>query len=140
MATADGRYIGNQAWGQFVTASGTFEILARYRSFDPDEEVALVDMGAGRDTHESYDDGIQKTKITLKFMDVDSATGAALRAAFAPRTRGTLTWAPHGTASGSPKRTAPVIVKKRNWPLAYKAETVITVEFEAEDAIVDSTW
>jgi hypothetical protein len=117
---------------------GSTVLSSDYRTFEPVEEIGLVESQAGNDTTKTYltvlKDGT--TPISL----VDQTGGSALWTAVVPGTSGTLEWGPEGTASGKPKHTVTALVKNRKRSQPYDGIVVLDVSFQFSGAVTDGAY
>ena len=133
------RYTGKDLYVQWVYSGGTVELNGDFRTLTVSEETDTDDASAGADTHRSYEPTLGDTTIELEMLDNDAAFNTVWPA-LKPQTKGTLTWGPQGTATGKPKRSVPALVNSRDHEIPYDGMVNITVEFQAQDWISDSTW
>lgn len=117
---------------------GSTVLSSDERSFDPEEEVNTVDRSAGNDAARSYLATLLDGRATWE--GVAQTGGTALWAAVAPRTEGTLEWGEEGTATGKPKHTVVALVTRRARANPYDEVSVLTVDFQFQAAVTDSTY
>lgn len=109
-----------------------------FRSFNPTEDVNLVDASAGNDANRTYLTGLKDGKATAEL--VSQTGGSALWAALAPGTSGTLEWGPEGTVAGKQKHTVNAIVMNRERSMPYAELEVLKFDFQFSGAVVDGTY
>lgn len=127
-------YTGSQL---YVTFGGTV-ISSRFRSFDADETMALVDKSAGADGAMTYLTTLEDGKGALEVLD--GSGGTALWAALDKGASGTLVWGPEGTTAGNPKHSVPAIVSRRRRNTVYNEVVKLTFDFQFNGTVVDGTW
>lgn len=127
-------YVGNTL---YVTFGGT-EISSRFRSFDENVEVGMIDASAGADTGRSYISNLEDGGASMEFLH--EAGGTAIWAALAPGTEGTLIWGPEGTTSTKPKHTVNAIVQSRRRNIIFDDVVKISVEWKFNGSVADSTY
>jgi hypothetical protein len=134
-----GRYTGKDLYIQWAYSGGTIVLNTDYRSLTTSEETDTEDASAGADTHKSYKPTLADTTIELELLD-NTSNSSAFWGALTPQTEGTLTWGPHGTATGKPKYSVPALVNSREREFPYDGMVTITVEFQAQSWISEATW
>lgn len=117
-------YTGTALYVKF----GSTVLSSRYKSWEENVSTNLVETAAGSDTMRTYLSTLDEGATTLEILD--QTGGTVLWAAVAPRTSGTLEWAPEGTASGKPKNVVLALVKSRKRAIVNDDVTKITVEFQ----------
>jgi hypothetical protein len=127
-------YTGKNTYVKF----GSTVLSTRYRSFEQNEEVGLVDHSAGADVPRTYLTTLEDGTATLETLA--EAAGTALWNAVDKGTEGTLEFGPEGTASGKPKHTVNAIVKSRRRSHVFEDVVKINVEFQFSGVVVDSAY
>ena len=110
-----------------------------YQSFDPSEEGKQVEITAGDDANATYTATYKDGKASYKGL-YDSSSGSTIWAAVAPNTSGTLTWGPRGTATGYQKHVVPAIVSSRAASYPFDGKIEISIEFQYNGAVTDTTF
>lgn len=127
-------YTGKDLYVKF----GSTVLSSRYKSFEPNEEIGIVDASAGADAARkkltTLEDGTASIELLVESGD------ATLWAAVDKGTEATLEWGPEDTASSNPKHTVNAIVKSRSRAFVHDDVTKMTVEFEFSGAVSDDTY
>lgn len=134
------RYTGKDLYAEWVYSGGTVELSADYRTVSTAENIDKVDASAGDDTHKYYLTALKDSTVSVELLGVTGTTGTTLWGAMVPGTSGTLVWAPQGTASGKPKRSVACFVEKRGDSLKYNDVVAWTFDFQATEAVSDTTY
>lgn len=110
-----------------------------FRTFEPTEEVGLVEASAGADTNRSYLTTLKDGNASLEL--VMQAGNTVIWPAFAPGSSGILEWGEEGTASGKPKHVCnSAIVKSRTKPISYQDVVVGRIQLQFSAAVTDSSY
>jgi hypothetical protein len=111
-----------------------------FRSFNPSEEIGLVDQSAGADTGSTWLTTLITGTAAAAFVlqAADTATWGVLT----PGSEGTLEWGEEGTASGKPRHYINAIVVSREKTIDY-GDVVIcnsTFRYSAQTGVTDTTY
>jgi len=124
----------------YITFGGTV-LSTRYRTFNPEETAETVDTTSGDDDYVTREVTVVDAKAAVEIVLPGGNTGTATWEAVKPGNRGTLEWAPQGTATGAIRHYASdAVVAKRGKPLNYRDVTVISVDFEISANVVDTVY
>jgi|RifCSPhighO2_12_1023870.scaffolds.fasta_scaffold12849_11 hypothetical protein len=121
----------------YVSFAGTV-VSSRFRSFDNDETMAMVDKSAGADGAMTYLNTLEDGKATLEVLDLEQ--GTALWAALVKGAAGTLIWGDEGSAAGKPKHTVPALVARRRKTTVYNEVVKGNFDFQYNGTVVDGTF
>lgn len=127
-------YAGSALYLKF----GSTVLSADHRSFEPNEEIGVVDASAGSDEARSYVTTLKDGRASAEL--VDQTGGTALWAAVKQGTSGTLEWGPEGTASTKPKHTATAIVLNRRKSIPYDGIVAISIEWQLNTVVTDTVY
>lgn len=134
---------GRNLYLQFAGVNIAGVGLERYRNFNPQLQVDLVDDSAGTQLSKTYIDALADgtSSLTLIYRgSVDASVLAVLK----ERQYGTLLWGPEGTATGKPKGGVMAYVQSRNQPVPYNELATLEVTFQHSGTLhfdpATSTW
>jgi len=127
------RYTGKDLHVEF----GGTDLSGDFRTLEVTESIDIVDASAGSDTHKEKLTGQEDWTATLTILD--TTDGSTIWEAVDKGTEGTLTWYPQGTASGKPKHYGKCIVSERSRNFPYNDVVEITVTFEGNGVVTDTT-
>lgn len=117
------------------------QLEADFRSFDDDENITIVDASAGDDTAKYKLTGQEDGGAAFSGLGQTGATGTAWWGYVAKGTRGTLEWAPEGTASTKPRHyVANAVVENRAQSHPYEDVVEVTVNWTYSSVVVDTTY
>lgn len=117
---------------------GSTVLGSRFRTFEPNEEIGLVDASAGTDVARTKVSTLEDGGASVEFLL--EAAGTTEWAACDKGTFGTLEWGEEGTASGKPKHTVYAVVKNRKKSVVYDDIVKANVEFEFSGAVTDASY
>ena len=126
-------FAGSALYANWVHAGGTLVLNTDFRNvtFSPSQE--LIDATAGAD---AYRQSIASfANCTFSFSGIFPSNGTAQLTGLKEGTTGTITYAPAGTATNSPKITFPAIVQGPNMNQPYND----IVEISATWALYNGT-
>lgn len=111
-----------------------------FRSFNPSEEIGMVDQSAGADTGSTWLTTLITGTASSAFVlqSADTTTWGAL----SPGSEGTLEWGEEGTASGKPRHYINAIVVSREKAIDY-GDVVIcnaTFRYSSQNGVTDTTY
>lgn len=110
-----------------------------FQTLDIDNTANLVSVVAGSDAVETF--ATTYTAGTASYKGLyDATNGKTLYTAVASNTTGTLTWSPQGTTTGKEKYSAIAIVNGRHGSYPFDGAIEISIEFQLNSAITDTTW
>jgi len=131
------RYTGKD----LVVLFNGHQLEADFRSFDVPESITIVDASAGDDVAKYKLTGQEDGSATFSGLGQTGATGTAWWGYVAKGTRGTLEWAPEGTASTKPRHyVADAVVSGRDGSFGYEGPVEVSVDFEFSSAVVDTAY
>jgi len=131
------RYTGKE----LVVLFNGHQLEADFRSFDPDESITIVDASAGDDVAKYKLTGQEDGAAAFSGLGQTGATGTAWWGYVAKGTRGTLEWAPEGTASTKPRHyVADAVVESRAQSHPYEDVVEVTVNWTFSSAVVDTAY
>jgi len=117
---------------------GTTELTTDYRSFGATETGGVIDASAGADTARTYLTTLKDGSATLSAVWQTGA--AALWAAVAPTTSGTLRWGESGSHQGSPSHSVVAFVTERRLSGGYADLMMADISWQFSGTVVDSTF
>ena len=120
-------YTGGSAW-----------LEDDYRSLDIAESVTDANSTAGDDTYAGHLPTYTDASATFEMVGT-TGSGTAHWSRLAPTTIGTLVWYPEGTASAKPRHTAAAYISKRDRKMPYADVVTVSLGFQFDGAITDST-
>lgn len=126
-------YSGSALYLSYIHSAGTVALGTNYRTCSDNPDVELIEVTAGSDADKSYVTGPKSGNVSVTFLD-ETASGTAIYNALGTGTNGTLIISRMGTATGSPKRTIPVICQGAQVSLSYNGATEVTCEFQYNGA------
>jgi len=122
-------------------AFGGTVLSTRYRTFSPEETAETVDTTSGDDDYVTREVTVIDAKASLEIVLPGGTAGTATWAAVKPGNRGTLEWAPQGTAATAVRHYASdAVCVKRGKPLNYRDVTVVSIDFEVSSNVVDTVY
>lgn len=127
-------YTGSASYIKF----GSTVLSSDFRTFEPSEDIGLVEAQAGSDTNKTYLTTLKDGSTSVSL--VDQTGGSLLWAAVANGTSGTLEWGPEGTASTKPKHTVLAIVKSRKRSEPYDGIVTLDIAFQFNGAVTDGAY
>ena len=134
------RYVGNNWYGHFVTATGTCTLSGDQRSFEWSREGETVDATASADATRGVKVLFRNETFALSLLATTDGT-ASWNSYFVPNTEGTIVFSEgDGTADGKPKNTCPVIVTSCSSTMPYDGMVEWSVEWNAQGALTAGTW
>lgn len=130
-------YVGKEGKYTWVWSGGTVDFSGDWRSFNYAPTIDVLDATAGSDAAKvkiaSFKDG------TMSLTLVDQG-GTALDAACAEGVGGTLFWSPAGTATNSPKYSAPALCHGQTINPQYNQVVERQISWEQNGARTDGKW
>lgn len=103
---------------------GTTDISATARTFDTTHNMETADATAGSDTYRNFVTTVKTLECTSEILGLTFATGgSAQTVALQPGTLGTLIWSPEGSATGSPKWGAYMLLSEAS--ISYPFDGVV---------------
>lgn len=118
---------------------GGQDISGDFRTLEVSQEEDLEDVTAGSDAAHQY--AAVRVDGRASFTGLyDDTNGETVWDAVAPGTSGILTWGAAGTAAGKPKSSVSAIVASRSMSIPYDGAIEISVEFQYNGAVSESTW
>lgn len=121
-----------------VTFQGT-KISSRFRSFNDNQEIKLVDQSAADDVANTYLPALEDGDAKLECLaERDSTAATAVWNLCDKGAEGTLQWQPEGTVTGKVKHYVNAIVKKREREFPYDDVVKITVTFQYSGVVTDT--
>jgi hypothetical protein len=109
----------------YVAFNG-IDLSAEYRSFDPGDEIELVDKSSGTEGARTYLTTLADGEASYAGLFVGTAPYEALK----PGTEGTLEWGPEGTAVGKERNHVNAIVRSRNRTFPYAGLVELKATFQ----------
>jgi hypothetical protein len=136
---ADNEFAGSAMYLKWTSTAGTVELQADFRQFNWSPALNFIDATAGADTYErvltSYGVGGD-----ISFTMVAQTDGTAIAEALARQARGTLLYAPAGTANGMLAYSIPAYSQGPQWNQPFDNVVEITNNFRQYAAESRSTW
>ena len=117
---------------------GSTELTDDYRSFGQTETGGVVDASAGADTTRTYLTTLKDGTATLSAVWQTGA--AALWAAVAPLTSGSLRWGESGSYQGSPCHSVASFVTERRKSAGYADLIMADISWQFSGTVVDGTF
>jgi hypothetical protein len=128
------RYAGTALYVKF----GSTVMSGDHRVLKTSEKADSIDATAGADTRKTILPGLAEGDASLSMLG--TIGGTAPWAAVAPRTNGTLEWAPEGTAAGKPKYTVDSYVLGRDASYPYNDVVSWEIKFGMTGNITAGTY
>jgi hypothetical protein len=136
---ADNEYAGSAMYLQWTSTAGTVTLQSDFRAFEWAPTLNFIDATAGADTFErmltSYGVG---GDISLTM--VAQYDGTAIAEALARQAKGTLLYAPAGTANGYLAYSIPAYSQGPQYSQPFDNVVELTVNFRQYAAESRSTW
>lgn len=114
-----------------ISFGGT-DISATSRTFSTTHNMETADSTAGSDGYRNFVTTVKTLECSSEILGLTASTGgSAQQAALVPGTSGTLLWSPEGTAVGSPKWGALMLLSEagQDYPfdgvVVFKAKWVM---------------
>lgn len=136
---------GSALYMRFIHSGGTVVASGNQRAVSWDDSLDLAETTAGADSDKSYIPTLRDGTGSIDLVD-DGTAGSALYQAFYVGNAGTLEWGTHGTATGSPKYSCPIIINSGSRSAEYATEMMRTYGWQKNGAwitnfdILGSTW
>lgn len=111
-----------------------------YRKLSTEETVDFKDASAGSDAYKPKVATQKDGTASVDLLCQSGTSGTAVWAAVAPNYQGTLTWAPEGTATGAPKFDVVAFVTKRTRDMPYDDVVSMSIDFEFNGVVGESTY
>ena len=110
-------FAGSALYASWVHAGGTTVLNTDFRNVTFTPSLELIDATAGAD---AYRQSIASfASAAFSFSGIFPSNGTAQMTAFKEGTTGTITYAPAGTATNSPKITFPAVCEGGNYNQPY---------------------
>lgn len=132
------RYIGDQLYVEFIAPAGTIALTGDQRTLSVDREVDLVDITAADEADKTYLSTLKDGSAEIEVLDQASISATGFEEALAEGTKGTLIYAPQGTASNEPKRGFPAIVNSISVEYPYADVVVYRISFQKNGSVLFS--
>ena len=136
---ADNEYAGSALYLAWIHPGGTIELQAEFRTFNWSPTLNFIDATAGADTYErilaSYGVGGD-----IAFSMVAQFDGTAYAVALERQTKGTLIYAPAGTADNYVAYTIPAYSQGPSYNQPFNDVVEITNNFRQYAAETRSIW
>lgn len=131
------RYTGHDLAVSWIYSGGTVWLEDDYRSLSVGEDVNDANSTAGNDTYAGHLPTYADASANLEMLGT-TGSGTVHWAKVAPRTEGTLTWYPEGTAATKPYHSAAAYIKSRNREYPYDNVVTVSINFQFNGAITDA--
>ena len=132
------RFVGRDLVVQWINSAGTVDLSADFRTLTTNEDVSDADATAGADTYAYHLPTFTDANADLETLD-NTNHSTTYWGSIEPRLEGTLEWYPYGTVAGKPKHSMPAYISSRKQEFPYDDVVNITLAFQSQSAIVNST-
>lgn len=132
------RYIGDALYVEFIAPAGTIALTGDQRTLSVDREVDLVDITAADESDKSYLSTLKDGSAEIEVLDQAASGATGLETALVEGTKGTLIYAPQGTAATKIKRGFPAIVNSISVEYPYADVVVYRISFQKNGSVLYS--
>ena len=136
---ADNEFAGSALYLAWIYSGGTVALNTEFRTFNWSPTLNFIDATAGADTYErilaSYGVGGD-----IAFSMLAQTNGTAILTALARATKGTLIYAPAGTANNAVSYSIPAYSQGPSWNQPFNDVVEITNNFRQYAVETQSYW
>lgn len=141
------KYRGTATYFRFrpsiADGGGTVDIYTESRTFEVNEQASTIDVTVRGDTGKANLTDVPDITIKCGGLDYEAGTTSPTPEwdRIEQGMRGTVEWAPEGTATGRRKRSLKCIVKTKSHTSPYDNVAEWTLEFASDGGtVVKATW